>query len=41
MWGAREWTKEDRLKMLERYERRMKEALEDVQEEKQKLAQEK
>lgn len=36
-----EWTKEDKLKMLEKYERRMQEELKDVQEMKEKLAQEK
>lgn len=34
-------SKEDKLKMLEKYERRMQEELKDVQEMKEKLAQEK
>ena len=37
----KEGTKEDKLKMLEKYERRMQEELKDVQEMKEKLAQEK
>lgn len=40
-WHHKEWTKEDKLKMLEKYERRMQEELKDVQEMKEKLAQEK
>lgn len=37
-WEPKEWTKEDKLKMLEKYERRMQEELKDVQEMKNKLA---
>jgi hypothetical protein len=40
-WHSKEWTKEDKLKMLEKYERRMQEELADVQEMKKELAQEK
>jgi len=40
-WHHQEWTKEDKLKMLEKYERRMQEELKDVQEMKEKLAQDK
>jgi len=36
-----QWTKEDKLKMLEKYERRMQEELKEVQEMKKELAKEK
>ena len=37
----KEWTKDDKLKMLEKYERRMQEELKEVQEMKEELTREK
>jgi hypothetical protein len=37
-WQQKEWTREDKLKMLEKYERRMQEELKEVQEMKEELA---
>jgi hypothetical protein len=40
-WQHKEWTREDKLKMLEKYERRMQEELKEVQEMKEELTKEK
>ena len=40
-WSQSEWTKEDKLKMLERFERRMQAELKEVQEMKKELANQK